>query len=540
MPSKRQVLSLLTRDVDPQGGRSSNAGASARGAGSFLATHPELARQWHPSLNGSLRPSDVHAKSRTVVWWICEAVPPHTWQASVGARARSDSGCASCARPPAPKKLLRDHYPDLARQFHPTKNLPLVLDDIGIGTGKRIWWRCDKVPSHEWDALLSCRIKQPSCPLCTGRILTPETSIVALFPEVAKEWHPTRNGALRPEEVSPASTKRRWWLCSRNPAHQWEAVVGVRTRIGTGCPVCFGHSLSPEVAFSVTHPELAREWHPTRNGDLRPDQLRAGSERKVWWQCTRDGTHAWRALISNRLRGTGCPMCSGRIATPTTSLLALHPEVAARWHPTRNGALTPDRVKSNAKKKYWWTCSKDPAHEWQAVPTGRGKCPLCVGKKVDSSNSLAGDSPGIAAEWHPTRNGDRRPESYYRYSLVRVWWRCARDPSHEWQSTIAARVKHGSGCPFCGGRAAGPNTSLYFLHPEIAREWHPYKNAPLTPHEVVPGAAAWVWWRCQCGHEWQTRICQRVVNGTGCRACFLARHRVWLAANNRARAKRPH
>ena len=521
MHAKRQVLALPKHDE----------------TSSLLATHPELARQWHPSLNGRLRPSDVSAKSRTVVWWICDAVSPHAWQASVGARVRSDSGCASCARPK--RKLLQDHHPALAAQFHPTKNLPLVLSDVGIGTDKRIWWRCDKVPSHEWDALIACRIKQPSCPLCTGRILTPETSLLARFPEIAKEWHPTRNGALGPVDVSPASTKRRWWLCTRNPAHEWEASVGVRTRSGTRCPVCFGSALSPEVAFSATHPQIAREWHPTRNGDLRPDQMRAGSERSVFWQCARDSTHTWRTSICNRTSGHGCPMCSGRIATPTTSLRALHPEVAARWHPTRNGALTPDQVKLNAKKKCWWVCSKDPAHEWQAAPKSMGRCPICVGKKVIFASSLAGAAPAIAAEWHPTRNGARQPASLYRYSLVRVWWRCARDPSHEWENTIAARVKHGSGCPICGGRAAGPNRSLAALHPEIAKEWHPEKNAPQTPHDVVPGAAARVWWRCQHGHEWQARIYERTVKGTGCRLCFLVRHRVWLAQNNRARARHP-
>jgi len=72
----------------------------------------------------------------------------------------------------------------------------------------------------------------------------------------------------------------------------------------------------------------------------------------------------------------------------------------------------------------------------------------------------AGAAPEIAREWHPTRNGDRRPGKLYKHSLVRVWWQCAVDPLHAWENTIAARVKQGTGCPYCGGRAAGPNTRL--------------------------------------------------------------------------------
>ena len=124
---------------------------------------------------------------------------------------------------------------------------------------------------------------------------------------------------------------------------------------------------------------------------------------------------------------------------------------------------------------------------------------------------------------------------------MRVWWQCAVDPLHAWENTIAARVKKGTGCPYCGGRAAGPNTSLRALYPEIAREWQPRKNRPLTPDTVVPGAAARVWWRCHVNpaHRWQARVCERTAKGSGCPVCFLAKHRVWLAENNRARARKP-
>jgi hypothetical protein len=526
----RDASTLLAR-LDPGPKRRRPAGT-----GPLSDTHPELAAEWHPDRNGEVGPEGVLASNRLVVWWICSGARPHVWQAAINARTGGDSGCPSCARPN--RKLLADHHPELARELHPTKNRPRGLSDIGVGTDTPVWWRCSNNPSHEWRSLVSSRIRQPTCPLCTGRILTPATSLAVLFPEVAREWHPTRNGKLHPVEVKPSSTQRAWWRCSRNPEHEWSCLVWSRAREHTGCPVCFGSRLSPEVAFAATHPEVAKEWHPTRNGKLRPDQMRAGSERRVWWRCAHDPSHEWRALIGNRARGYGCPMCSGRVATKATSLRALHPEVARRWHPTRNGKLTPDQVKSNAKQKFWWRCANDPSHEWQAQARGMGRCPICVGKKVVFSISLAGSAPKLAREWHPTRNRPRKPDELYRHSLVKVWWRCARDRSHEWEATIASRVKKGVGCPYCAGRAAGPNTSLAALRPAIAAEWHPTKNAPLTPDAVVPGAAEVVWWRCPLGHEWQTKVYSRGVLGTGCKVCFFAKHRVWLAANNRARAKK--
>ena len=46
-----------------------------------------------------------------------------------------------------------------------------------------------------------------------------------------------------------------------------------------------------------------------------------------------------------------------------TTLAEAFPEVAATWHPTRNGTLTPDQVPPKVAREAWWRC---PAgHEWQ-------------------------------------------------------------------------------------------------------------------------------------------------------------------------------
>lgn len=32
-----------------------------------------------------------------------------------------------------------------------------------------------------------------------------------------------------------------------------------------------------------TNPDIAKEWHPTKNGDLTPEMVTSGSSRIVWW-----------------------------------------------------------------------------------------------------------------------------------------------------------------------------------------------------------------------------------------------------------------
>jgi len=53
---------------------------------------------------------------------------------------------------------------------------------------------------------------------------------------------------------------------------------------------------------------LMSEWHPTKNGSLTPYDFSLGSGKSVWWKCSRG--HEWKAVICNRSKGVGCPICS--------------------------------------------------------------------------------------------------------------------------------------------------------------------------------------------------------------------------------------
>jgi hypothetical protein len=60
-------------------------------------------------------------------------------------------------------------------------------------------------------------------------------------------------------------------------------------------------------------PEVADQWHPTLNGDLTPNMVTIGSNKRVWWQC-QEG-HVWKAVVYARVgtQKTGCPVCTGKV-----------------------------------------------------------------------------------------------------------------------------------------------------------------------------------------------------------------------------------
>lgn len=53
--------------------------------------------------------------------------------------------------------------------------------------------------------------------------------------------------------------------------------------------------------------DLLKEWHPTKNGMLKPSMISAGSNKKAWWICSKG--HEWQSTVNNRKNGNGCPEC---------------------------------------------------------------------------------------------------------------------------------------------------------------------------------------------------------------------------------------
>lgn len=326
---------------------------------------PLLVVEWHPDLNGYLYPQHVTAGSNRKVWWRCAF--GHEWEAPIKSRARG-IGCPVCAGRLVPLPA------GMVAEWHPDRNGTLTPDQITTGSARKVWWRC--AAGHEWQASVVHRTYDGApCPMCAGRS-------VPLSPELVAEWHPTRNYGIAPEQVTSGSMLQVWWRCAAG--HDWLAPVYSRARSkgkGRGCPVCHGRVALPGVNdLATVDPVLSAEWHPSLNGSLTPRDVMPSSNKHVWWRC-REG-HDWRSGLRIRSQGAQCPICGGQRTLPgVTDLATVNPALAAEWHPTRNGALTPDRVVPGSGKKVWWRCRS--GHEWATEVRIRSRgagCPACDGR----------------------------------------------------------------------------------------------------------------------------------------------------------------
>jgi hypothetical protein len=137
------------------------------------------------------------------------------------------------------------------------------------------------------------------------------------------------------------------------------------------------------------------------------------------------------------------------------SLAEVRPDIASEWHPTANKNLLPSDVAAKSNMRIWWQCKNDASHVWRAAPLQRvgseTGCPFCSGSRASKGYNLKLSNPGLAMEWHLSKNRELTPTDVTPVSGKKVWWQCPVDPSHEWLTNISNRAR-GAGCPFCKGR----------------------------------------------------------------------------------------
>ncbi|UOE75846.1 zinc-ribbon domain-containing protein [Parageobacillus thermoglucosidasius] len=488
---------------------------------------------------------------------------------------------------------LEKLYPELLKEWDYEKNTPLTPSQITPKSGKKVWWICIKNKKHQWQETIANRTKGRGCPFCAGKKVLVSESFGALFPDISKEWNYQKNCDKDPYSFTPYSNKKVWWIC--NKGHEWQATIGNRVR-GSRCPFCLGIKATKENCLAITHPNLAKEWHPTKNKEITPFDVTYGTQKKFWWKCSQG--HEWEASCNNRSRGRNCPYCTNKLACQDNCLKTTAPNLLVEWHPTKNNKVTPEDVTLGSEKKVWWKCCICE-HEWEARVNKRAKgqgCPKCKKEYGTSFSEQAiyyyislifvnaknryilknGEDSfevdifvpelNLAIEYDGEQHrkktqitrDEKKNEKLNRMGILLVRVReeglpnltnhgcyCIQRKSHtNFDETILSLLNYIKYKFLCFldrdtlelisnlkidvksdylkilemYKVNKQSRNLSTTHPNIAVEWHPTKNGNLKPHNFTFGSNVKVWWRCSKGHEWQATINHR-TNGTGCPYC---------------------
>ena len=259
-----------------------------------------------------------------------------------------------------------------------------------------------------------------------------------------------------------------------------------------------------EKSLAQQNPQLCKEWNFDKNYPLMPDQFSYASEKLVWWKCEKG--HEWQAIIGNRVKGRGCPVCSNRkIQEGINDLNTTNPEILAEWDYTKN-TIKPSEVMYGSSKKIWWRCSLNHSYETSLNNKSKGKgCPYCSNKRVMIGyNDVQTTNPEILFQWNYEKNNITPCQITKGYDK-KVWWKC--ELGHDYQAFIYNKVK-GGGCPYCNGKKVwiGYN-DLESTFPEVLKFWDYDKNIIIgvEPTNITRGSNKKVFWRCkECSAEWKT------------------------------------
>lgn len=447
-------------------------------------THPHLKKEWDFEKN-ILQYENVTTNNSKKAHWTCEL--NHKWEAIIAERSKGSS-CPYCSN----KKVLEGFndlattHPEIAAQWHPTKNNGLSPQEVIAGTAKQATWLGEC--GHEWEARINARTKQKqNCPYCFGnKVIAGVNDLASQYPEIAKQWHSSRNSKF-PAEVHKNSQTKYWWV--GDCGHEWETSVHMRTQRKSGCTKCnirggnmrktfFADAPKSEIKkvirrvkpgvndLATVSPDVAKQWHPTKNGSFLAHQVAAFSQEKAWWlgECG----HEWRNPIVTQTRKGNCPYCTGkRFTSGINDLETMNPKLASEWDSTKN-LLLPTEVKAGTNRKAWWLCQK--GHSWEASMNRRllgSGCPVCSNfALLVGFNDLASKFPNLALQYNSVRNKNSPSEITY-VSTKNVWWLCEK--GHEWKNSPKNRTYNrnqvadfkGNGCPQCSAPVSLPEQQVF-------------------------------------------------------------------------------
>lgn len=471
---------------------------------------PNIAEEWDYEKNYPLTPDNVTKGKKEKFWWKCKY--NHSWKATLSSRCNLKTGCPYCAGEKTIIGIndLQTLYPRIAEEWNYEKNSPIKPKEVMPNCGKKYWWRCNK--GHEWEVSPNSRVSsETGCPICSKELHTsfPEQAIyyyISKYENVVNRYIIEKNEidifmpdygiAIEYDGIfyhSSLEAKKREQR--KNEYLQNKGIVLIRVK---------------ETEEDIPDKDNII-YRNLKNKDKGLDDIiykvlikvgkMTGKKYKIDIDSCRDRQEIWANYIN---------------IEKNNSIRVKYSNIVQEWNYDKNSGIIPEQVSLGSNKVIWWKCKF--GHEWEATVKNRvngNGCPYCANKKVlKGYNDLQTIFPNVAQEWNYEKN-DGFPSEYTKFSGKKVWWKCKM--GHEWEATICKRAQGGS-CPYCSNKKVlkGYN-DLQTRFPMVAQSWN-YKKNTIEPSDVFPFSNKKVWWRCNCGFEWEATINSR-SRGNGCPRC---------------------
>jgi len=420
------------------------------------------------------------------------------------------------------KKYLSENH-KLVSEWHTSKNMDQNPEDFSMYSHAKVWWKCPIGNDHEWESTIANRSTGKNCPFCSGNSVSKTNNLQAINPKLADEWHPTKNGNFNPENFTTGSNKKVWWKCPRGQDHEWYTTIASRSS-GRNCPFCTGKQASKTSNLQAINPKLADEWHPTKNGNFKPENFSTGSNKKVWWKCPKSQDHIWESSIYNRSKdgGTGCPICAGsgtsqqeiRILCELRYLIG--PEEVL-WRSRSSGVeidiFLPKHNIGIEYDGYYWHKGKLKSDQKKNDFLQEKNIKL-IRVRQDPLRALSKNDIFCGNNLSKNNLNDL----FFKINMLLKLSLKINLDAYIANSDFINEEEFKRYVSFLP--SPPPEYSIFKTNPEISKEWFYEKNKPLKPENFTAMSNKSVWWKCPKGsdHEWQAKIANRSL-GTNCPMC---------------------
>ena len=428
------------------------------GKNDLSTKYPELAKEWHPTKNGDLKPCDVFSSQNKKVWWLCPN--GHEYQATINHRSgKLGTNCPICYsgrqtsfREQALYYYVRQMYPDAINRYK-TEGLQKFELDIFIPSFK-IAIEYDGEAWHKKERFEREHRKFELCKnlgiyLYRIKEKMPEEFGLDIANTIISGDFETDEGFTRVihNTLEQISFNRPYLLnpLDINLSRDRFEIMKYATQV--------------KDSFADKYPEKAKEWHPTKNHNLKPNKFKSGSNFKAWWLCPKCGNE-YEQTIAHKSEGNDCPKCAIKKVHNTRRINNIKQNgsfadspLSIDWNKDKN-IYGPEYYTKCSNEKVWWFCHKC-GHEWQERISNRvhgRNCPKCAGRKLFVGyNDLATKCPELLKEWDIDKNKGIDPSHIHYGSNKPVWWKCSKC-GYEYKAPVARR-SHESGCRKCADKA---------------------------------------------------------------------------------------
>ena len=415
--------------------------------------------------------------------------------------------------------MLKKDYPGLAKEWDYKRNNEngLHFEEVSPGSSKKAWWKCPICRGEYQSEIRSKALNGAKCPYCNKphRVLFGYNDLAHLYPNLANEWNHEKN-LKRPDEVYAKSPKKYWWKCQICKG-EWCSSLFDRATKHTECPYCTFHKVLPGFNdFKTCHPELLGEWDFEKN-TIKPDEIiGGGGNHFAWWKCVFG--HSWRATISNRISGSGCPECQKKTQSsfPEQAILFYikteYPDAVNSYKNLFDKGMELDIFIPSKKIgiEYdginWHKSERALLREKRKYDICKANGIKLIRIKENRRHTDNACDTLIYCDFDRINYGslDKAIQELLKILKIDVNIDTKRD-SLKIKEQYLSSIK---------------NNSLQSKFPRIAKEWHPVKNGSLTPDMFDFGSIENVWWKCPtCKGEWRTTINLRTNQKTKCPFC---------------------